>query len=516
MRETSAGGVARRGAAAGALLLCGCTLVPKYERPPAPVADRYPAAAVAPVPVSGGAAVVPAADLGWRDVLRDARLQALVKLALANNRDLRVAALNVDLARARYGIQRAALLPVVNATGSFSRARTPLDLSPIGTAYTENLWTVGAGFAWEFDFFGRIRSLKEQALQTYLATEEARRSAQLELVAGVADGYLALLAVEEQLGLARQTAELVLVSYDLIRRRYDVGQASELDLRTAEAQVETVRADLASSTRQRALAQNALVLLVGEPIPDGLPAAPPLGATDVLADLPPGLPSELLQRRPDILAAEHALQADNASIGAARAAFFPSITLTAFGGFSSVQLGQLFAGSSGMWSFVPQVNIPIFTAGRNIANLEAAHVQHAIGVAQYEKAIQVAFREVADALSSREQLEVEIAAEAARVAAEDRRYQLSECVIARAWTAILWSSPPSKTCTQRSACSSSLAWLATPTSSASIGLWVVAGWRAPPRLLSGDLAMAGYDACWNLGPARPQTGHLSGGAPSSR
>lgn len=412
--------------AVGALLLAGCTLAPKYERPPAPVADRYPTATGAPVPAASAATNVLAADLGWRNVLGDARLQALVELALVNNRDLRVAALNVDLASARYGIQRAALFPELNATASFSRAGTPLDLSPTGKPITENMWTLGAGLSWELDFFGRIRSLKEQALQSYLATEEARRSAQLTLVAGVAKNYLTLLAVDEQLTLVRQTAELVQASYDLIQQRYEVGQASELDLRTAEAQVQTARADLASFTRQRALAENALVLLVGEPIPADLPAAPLLGATEVLADLPAGLPSELLQRRPDILAAEHALLAANASIGAARAAFFPSISLTASGGFSSFELGQLFAKPSGMWSVVPQVTIPIFQGGQNIANLEAANAQRAIGIAQYEKAIQVAFREVADTLASREQLDAEIAAETARVAAEERRYQLSE------------------------------------------------------------------------------------------
>jgi multidrug efflux system outer membrane protein len=413
-------------AAAGALFLFGCTLAPSYERPPAPVATSYAAATGTPASATSSAASAMAADLGWRDVLCDARLQALLEIALANNRDLRVAALSVELARARYGVQRAPLLPAVGASGSFTRSRTPLDMSPILQPYTENMWTVGVGIAsWELDFFGRLRSLKEQALQGYLATEEARRSAQLALIAGVADAYLALLAVDEQLTLTRQTAELVQASYDLVRRRYDVGQASELDLRTAEGQVQTARVDLASFTRQRALAEDALVLLVGEPIPAGLPAAPQLGAARVLGDLPAGLPSELLQRRPDILAAEHALEAANANIGAARAAFFPSITLTAFGGFSSTDLGRLFDGSSGMWSFAPQVNIPIFTGGRNMANLEAAKVQRDIGVAQYEKAVQVAFREVADALSSREQLDTQIEAETARVAAEERRYQLS-------------------------------------------------------------------------------------------
>jgi len=280
--------------------------------------------------------------------------------------------------------------------------------------------------AWELDFFGRLRSLKEEALQTYFATEEAHRSAQLALVASVAEAHLALVAVDEELALTRQTAELVQASYALIRRRFDAGQASELDLRTAEGQVQTARVDLAVFTRQRALLEDALVLLVGQPLPPDLPPVVGLDQTDVRSDLPPGLPSELLERRPDILAAEHALIASNASIGAARAAFFPSITLTAFGGFSSSDLSHLFDGPSGMWSFTPQVNIPIFTGGRNTANLEAAKIEREIGVAQYEKTIQVAFREVADALASREQLDTQIEADQALVAAEERRYQLSD------------------------------------------------------------------------------------------
>ena len=409
-------------ALAALFLLGGCSLAPRYERPAAPVASAYPTAGEAAAPKG-----LPAADRGWRDVLGDSRLQALVELALASNRDLRVAALNVDLARARYRIERAALFPTVQASGGYTRSRTPLDLSPIGQPFTQSYWNVGAGVsAWELDFFGRVRSLKEAALESYLATEEARRSAQLSLVAGVAENYLALLAVDEQLALTRQTAELVQTSYDLIRRRYEVGQASELDLRTAEGQVASAAADLATFTRQRALAEDALVLLVGAPIPAGLPPAPPLAEAAVVADLPAGLPSELLERRPDILAAEHLLEAQNASIGAARAAFFPSITLTASGGFSSNDLGHLFDGPSGMWSFAPQVNFPIFTGGRNTANLEAARVERQIGVAQYEKAIQVAFREVSDALASRVELEAQIAAETALVTAEERRYQLSD------------------------------------------------------------------------------------------
>jgi len=412
---------ARPAAALVLTLVLGCSLAPKYERPAPPVADRYPAAEQAKP------AAVPVADLGWREVLGDARLQALVALALKNNRDLRVAALNVDLARARYRIERSALLPTVAASGSFNRARTPLDESPISQPFTQSYWTVGVGLsAWELDFFGRLRSLKEEALQTFFATEEAHRSARLSLVAAVAEADLALVAVDEELALTRRTAELVETSYALIRRRYEAGQASELDLRTAEGQVQTARVDLAAFTRQRALLEDALVLLVGQPLPPDLPPAAGLDETDVMSDLPPGLPSELLVRRPDILSAEHTLEAANASIGAARAAFFPSITLTAFGGFSSSDLTHLFDGPSGMWNFTPQVNLPIFTGGRNSANLEAAKIGQEIGLAQYEKAIQVAFREVADALASRAQLDAQTEAEKSLVAAEERRYQLSD------------------------------------------------------------------------------------------
>lgn len=408
--------------AAGALLLSSCSLAPRYQRPASPVPDAWPASAGA---AAEGA--TPAADLGWRDVLGDPRLQALVALALANNRDLRVASLNVDLARARYGIQRAGLLPEVNAAGSYTRSRTPLDQSSIGRPYTSDQWNAGVGItAWELDLFGRVRSLDDAALQAWLGTTEARRGAHLALVAATADQYLTTRALDEQLALARQTLELVQASHDLTRRRYDVGQVSELDLRTAEVQVQAVRVSLAALAQQRAQAENALVLLVGQPLPADLPPPAPLDASGVLADLPPGLPSDLLQRRPDILEAEHALQAANASIGAARAAFFPTISLTASGGFSSGELGSLFRADSGTWSFTPRVTLPIFSGGRTRANLEAVEVQREIAVARYERAIQAAFRDVADALAARGEIEQQVEAGQARVAAGERRYQLAE------------------------------------------------------------------------------------------
>jgi outer membrane protein, multidrug efflux system len=408
--------------AAGALLLSSCSLAPRYERPAAPVPATWPTPAG-----SAPEGATPAADLGWRDVLGDARLQALVELALASNRDLRVASLNVDLARARYGIQRSARLPDVNASGSYTRSRTPLDQSSVGRPYVSDQWNAGVGItAWELDLFGRVRSLNDAALQAWLGTTEARRGAHLALVAETADQYLATRALDEQLALARQTLELVQTSQDLTRRRYDVGQLSELDLRTAEVQVQTARVNLAALAQQRAQGENALVLLIGQPLPPDLPPPAPLEASGVLADLPAGLPSDLLQRRPDILEAEHTLQAANASIGAARAAFFPTISLTASGGFSSAELGSLFSADAHTWSFTPRVTLPIFSGGRNTANLEAARVQREIAVARYERAIQAAFRDVADALAARGEIEQQVEAGQARVAAGERRYQLAE------------------------------------------------------------------------------------------
>jgi multidrug efflux system outer membrane protein len=367
-----------------------------------------------------------AAELGWRELFGDARLQELVRLALENNRDLRAAALNVELARAQFRIERADQLPALSGTASASRQRTPADLSPTGEAVTSTRYTVGAAASFELDLFGRARSLASAALQQYFATEEAQRSAHLSLVSAVATQYLIASALDEQLVLARQTLETVESSYALTTRTYEAGRTSELDLRTAESQVQTARFNLATFAQQRAQAENGMVLLVGQPLPASLPPGEPLASQRLLAELPAGLPSDLLQRRPDILAAEHALRAANASIGAARAAFFPSISLTAFGGTSSPDLAGLFSGGSGTWSFAPQITLPLFSGGRNLANLEAAEVRKRIEVARYESTIQVAFREVADALAARGWIEQQLAAQQARVAAEQRRYQLSD------------------------------------------------------------------------------------------
>jgi outer membrane protein, multidrug efflux system len=404
-----------------AVVAAGCSLAPRYQRPAAPVAAEWtPAEAASP-------AATPAADLGWRDVFGDERMQALVTLALENNRDLRVAALNVELTRAQYRIQRAEQLPSVAASASGTRQHVPADLSPTGRELTATSYTVGAAVtAFELDLFGRVRSLSTAALEQLFQGEEARRSAHLSLVGAVAVQYLTVRALEDETALARATLETLEASYELTRKSYEAGRTSELDLRTAETQVQTARFNVSSAELQRAQSENALVLLVGAPLPPTLPPAQPLDAQRVVADLPAGVPSDVLQRRPDVLAAEHALRSANASIGAARAAFFPSITLTAFGGTSSAELSGLFGSGSGTWSFSPRITVPLFAGGALRASLDVAKIRTSIEVARYERAIQAAFREVSDALVARAALDAQLRAQQARVDAEQRRTQLSE------------------------------------------------------------------------------------------
>lgn len=409
---------------AGASAVAGCNLTPTYKRPAAPVSPSWPTSSNQ---AAANARSAPHGSvLGWREVFTDARLDRLIDLALQNNRDLRVAVLNVELARAAYQIQGAALYPQVGASGSVTRARVPADQSVTGKAATGTMWTGSVGVtAYEVDLFGRIRSLKDQMLQRFFATEEAQRSARLTLVAEVAVQYLGLRALDAQVALANETLKLVESSLEITQSKYAAGVATELDFRMAEAQRETARVNLVAYQLQREQAQNALVVLLGRPLPADLP--PPSDATTMaIADVSPGLPSELLERRPDILQAEYMLKAANANIGAARAAFYPSITLTAVGGVSSRELNHLFDGQSTMWQFTPQVNVPIFTGGRNDANLNAAKVQKSIEIAHYEKVIQVAFREVADALAARAQLGAQLEAQTARVTSDERRYELSK------------------------------------------------------------------------------------------
>lgn len=413
-----------------AAALAGCmNLAPTYERPAAPVAAGWPQGEAYGEPAAAGG--VAASELAWREVFVDAPLQRTIELALSNNRNLRVAALNIEQARAQYQIQRADLFPTVAASGEAVHQRTPADLSQAGRAVTSHTYSAGIGFStYELDLFGRVRNLNEQALQQFFATEEARRSTQISLVAEVANVYLTATADGELLRLARDTLASQEASYKLAQRSHELGVASALDLRQAQTSVEVARADVARYTRALAQDLNALALLVGAPLPaDVRPGGvqpEDLQWIDRLAELPAGLPSEVLQRRPDVLQAERQLQAANATIGAARAAFFPRISLTASAGVASSSLSDLFQGSARTWSFVPQVSLPIFDAGRNRANLEVSKTQRDIALAQYELAIQSAFREVADALAARGTFDEQLAAQQALVDATGETYRLSQ------------------------------------------------------------------------------------------
>lgn len=409
--------------ALAASALGACSMIPVFERPAAPVPAAFPQAA--PTEAS---AVAPLADtIAWRDYFADERLRNVIALALDNNRDLRVAALNIERARAQYGIQRADLFPSIAVSGGQSAQRVPGDLSASQQADISRQYSANLGFAsYELDFFGRVRSLEEQALQTYLGTEDARRSAQISLVAEVANAWLRLAADRERLALARDTFETRQKSFELTRRSLELGAVSALDLRQAETLMQTARADAARYAALVAQDENALALIVGAGVPAELLPEALSARLAAVTELPAGVPSEVLARRPDVAQAERALMAANASIGAARAAFFPRITLTASAGTASSSLDGLFDGGSGAWSFVPQIRIPIFEAGRLQASLDVAEIQRDINVAQYEKAIQSAFREVADALAERATLAEQLDARRKLVEATKQSFALSD------------------------------------------------------------------------------------------
>ena len=377
-------------AALAAALLAGCAnLAPRYERPAAPVAERFPDAAEAP------AGATPAAELDWQRFFADQRLKQLIALALANNRDLRIAALNIEATRAQAAVRDADRWPTLNA--GLAGSRTPTASGGINSLYTAGLQVT----AYELDLFGRLRNLSDAAAAQVLASAEARKGVQISLVAAVANAHIALAADDALLEVTKQTLASREDSHRLIKLRFDNGASSELDLRQAESLLEAARVSFAQATRQRALDENALVLLIGQPLPAGLPPALPVEAAAGLPELPVGLPAEVLTRRPDVRQAEQQLIAANANIGAARAAFFPRITLTGSVGLASGELSELFKSGSSAWSFAPQLLQPIFDAGRNQGNLELARANRDIALAQYERAIQSAFREVADALAGR-------------------------------------------------------------------------------------------------------------------
>jgi len=414
--------LARRVAVVAASTAIGaCTLEPHYERTAAPVADRWSDTS----PSTGSDLAHPAADIGWRVFFTDPSMQRLIEISLANNRDARIAAINVAAARAQYRIQRAELFPTIDATAEQDVERVPLSESTTGQAISRS-YSVGIGFtSFELDFFGRIRSLDHEKLQQYLGYVETRRSAVITLISEVANAYLTLLADQESLRVTQVTLESQQASYDLTRLSYDHDQSTGLDLSQAEISVRTAQANLASYQRQIGQDRNALILLLGAPIPADLAMAGGIDGQQLLEDLPGGVPSEVLTRRPDVLAAEHNLVAANASIGAARAAFFPSITLTGSYGTSSTRLAGLFGGGSTTWTYLPQITLPIFTGGANEAGLAYAKEERNLYVATYEKTIQTAFQEVSNALLSRKTLLDQLKAQVALEAASRNAYRLS-------------------------------------------------------------------------------------------
>jgi multidrug efflux system outer membrane protein len=423
--------------------LAGCSLAPKYKRPEQPVAASWPdrptvqfgeyevpatpaqSSDIVIAPKSGTAA----ADLGWHDFFRDPRLQKLIELALIDNRDLRIAVQRVEEARAQYGIERAQQWPSIAVGSQGTRQHLPPDLRPQGPDGPAISTQYNAGLSlltFEIDLFGRLRSLSEAALHQYLATAQARKAVQLTLVGAVAQSYFNLRAAEVQLDLTQKTLASRQASYNLVKIRFDSGVASELDLAQAKSVLDSAAADLAQLTRLQAQATNALVLLIGSPLPADLPPPTLFGADQLLASVPPGLPSDLLTRRPDILAAEHQLQAANANIGAARAAFFPTLSLTGLLGSASTELGNLFKSGQGYWSFSPTIATPLFAGGQLRESLNVAKVRENIAVAQYEKTIQQAFREVADALAGEATYGAQLDALRALHAASARALELAE------------------------------------------------------------------------------------------
>ncbi len=407
------------------VMVSSCTLAPRYDRPASPVAGNWRGG------VQDPEAAKSAVEASWQEFFKGDELRALIAQGLENNRDLRQAMLNVEIARAQYRIQRSELFPTIGANGQMSRQRIPETASSTGQSSTQTQYSANiATTAFEIDLFGRLRSLNRAAMEDYLATSEARNAAQISLVSEIANAYLTVLADRAQLKLSNETVQSQQETYRLLSRRFEEGVGTKLDLRQAETLLESARVDQIAYTRRVQQDLNALELLVGAPLAENVALADFSRAHTFVSDIRAGLPSELLQNRPDIRQAEHSLQAANANIGAARAAFFPTISLTASGGTAANSLSDLFSSGSGAWSFVPQVTLPIFTAGRNSANLDVAELRKTASVAQYEKTIQSAFREVSDALAGRATLGEELTAQQRLVAATrdafgiaDARYQ---------------------------------------------------------------------------------------------
>ncbi len=402
------------------LVLVGCTMEPDYQRPSLPVDSSF----VQQGPHLAGNG----ADIRWQNFFTEPMMHQLISLALKNNRDLRVAALNVEVARSQVTVSRSALFPSVDLNAGETAAHMPGNLynTRPGGGVTYHQFDANFGVtAWELDFFGRLRSMSHSALERYLAMDATQRAARISLISQVAVSYLSLCADNELLHLASDTAESQQKSYDLTKRSYDGGVSSEQDLVQAETLVRTAQADVATYSRQVRQDTNALMLLVGRDLPASLLANASVQKTWHFPATPAGLPSDLLTNRPDIIAAEHTLKAANANIGAARAAFFPSISLTAMGGSTSGRLSDLLSGGTAAWAVSPSLDLPVFRGGQNVANLNIAKLQKRIEIADYEKTIQTAFKEVGDALAGQETYQDELNARQLDELASQKNYDLA-------------------------------------------------------------------------------------------
>lgn len=403
------------------IILSGCSLAQKYKRPEVPIPSSWPSGPAYKEPPSG---IPIASELGWEEFITDQCLKEIIRTALNNNPDLRIAALNVEKVRAFYGIQRAELIPTLQIVGSGSRERVPADLSETKRRMTRERYSVDLGLlSWEIDFFGRIRSLKDKALEEYLSTEEARRSIEISIISMVASTYLSLAADRENLRLSQSTLQTQENIYRLIKLRYENGLASKLDLQQVQTQVDTARGDVARYTKLVAQGENALNLLVGSTVPNELLSKDLKNITPP-KEFSPGINSDVLLCRPDVLSAEHHLKALHANIGAARAAFFPRISLTTTFGTASSELSGLFNSGSGTWSFIPKIIAPIFDSRTYLA-LKAVEVERETALVQYEKVIQMAFREVADALANQGTIRDQINAQKSLINALKEAYRLS-------------------------------------------------------------------------------------------
>ncbi len=405
-----------------AAVLGGCSLMPNYERPATPVPAIWPDSVKLEVTTK--------LELtNWQHYFPDPRLQALIAVALQNNRDLRIATARIAEARAQYGIQLADRFPNVNLAGTRNASRTPADLSITGTIVTAQRYDVGVNLvSYELDFWGRVRSLSTFAKASYLSTESAQRAFRLSLIADVANAYLSLLEMRERAELTAATVKARGETRDLISRRREAGVSSDTDWLQAEGSYQAAVAELANLQQQQTAAENLLNQLLGQSMAEmkDLPPGRSLAEQGISSDLFAGMPAEVLLRRPDVLAAEQQLIAANANIGAARAAFLPRISLTGSVGTASHSLSGLFDAGSGAWSFQPAIILPLFDAGRNSANLDIANARKVIAVAEYEKTIQQAFREVADLLSARDKLAEQLAAQQANAEAQKHLLRLVE------------------------------------------------------------------------------------------